>query len=88
MPHAHILIWIDNDEKVRKGDDVDKHISAEVTHKNVYPKVYSIIKKFMIHGPCGDDNPGSPCTDENVCTKKFPKDYIEETIFDTVGSSL
>ena len=74
LPHAHILIWIHNDDKVRNGDDVDKHVSAEIPDKNLYPKLYSIIKKFMIHGPCGDQNRGSPCMESNVCTKKFPKD--------------
>ena len=84
LPHAHILIWIHNDDKVRNGDDVDKHVSAEIPDKNLYPKLYSIIKKCMIHGPCGDQNPGSPCMESKVYTKKFPKDYVEETIFDTI----
>ena len=50
LPHAHILIWIHNDDKVRNGDDVDKHVSAEIPDKNMDPKLYSIIKKFMILG--------------------------------------
>ena len=88
LPHAHILICINNDNKIRNGDDVDKHVSAEIPDKNVYSKLYSNIKKFMIHGPCGDDNPGPPCMDENVCTKKFPKDYVKQTVSDTVGYLL
>ena len=64
---------------------VDKHVSAEIPDKYMYSKLYSIIKKFMIHGPYGDQNPGSPYMKSNVCTKKFPKDYVEETIFDTIG---
>ena len=32
----------------------------------------------------GDQNPDLPCMENNVCTKKFPKDYVEETIFDTI----
>ena len=42
---------MDSDDKVPNSDDVDKHVFAEIPDKNMCPKLYSIIKKFMIHGP-------------------------------------
>ena len=33
----------------------------------------------MIHGPCGDFNPMSPCMDQGSCTKKFPRAFSEKT---------
>ena len=43
----------------------------------------------MIHRPCGQQNINSPCIDKNVeqCTKKFPKQFIDNTII-TSGYSL
>ena len=38
------------------GHDEDKHVSTEILDENVFPNLYSIVKKFMIHGPCGDQN--------------------------------
>ena len=70
---------------IRNGHDEDKHVSAEILDENVFPNLYPIVKKFMIHGPCGDQNPKSTCMENNICTKKFLKDYVEETIFDTIG---
>jgi len=42
-----------------------------------------LITTFMLHGPCGKNNPSSPCMVEKggrkSCGKGFPKDFTEET---------
>ncbi|XP_060846202.1 uncharacterized protein LOC132925860 [Rhopalosiphum padi] len=35
----------------------------------------------MIHGPCGQLNGNSPCMIDNSCSKKYPKEYSEETVY-------
>ncbi|CAN7002724.1 unnamed protein product [Brassica oleracea var. botrytis] len=42
----------------------------------------------MIHGPCGVINPKSPCMENNVCTKKFPRAYNDYTSIDKSGYVL
>ena len=44
----------------------------------------------MMHGPCGSQNPKSPCVDriKNMCTKSFPKEYCSETKYKTNGYPL
>ncbi|XP_025193628.1 uncharacterized protein LOC112593451 [Melanaphis sacchari] len=35
----------------------------------------------MIHGPCGQLNYNSPCMVDNSCSKNYPKEYSEETLY-------
>ena len=87
LPHAHILVWIHKNNKIRNGPDVDKYVSAEIPDQNIHPRLFEIVKKFMIHGPCGSINTKSSCMDEQKqqCTKNFPKAFNESTDYDTNG---
>ncbi|CAG7878573.1 unnamed protein product [Brassica rapa] len=42
----------------------------------------------MIHGPCGHFNPKSPCMENNVCTKKYPRPNNDNTSIDKSGYVL
>ncbi|XP_050065686.1 uncharacterized protein LOC126554675 [Aphis gossypii] len=35
----------------------------------------------MVHGPCGQLNRNSPCMLDNSCSKKYSKEYSEETLY-------
>ncbi|CAN1781982.1 ATP-dependent DNA helicase PIF1 [Linum perenne] len=72
-------------------DDINDHhifgrtvavISAQLPNSTEDPIGYASVTKFMIHGPCGIDNPKSPCMVDGKCKKKFPKAYNTETISD------
>ncbi|XP_033138010.1 ATP-dependent DNA helicase PIF1-like [Brassica rapa] len=39
----------------------------------------------MMHGPCGLDRPRSPCMENHVCAKKFPRPFTESTSIDKSG---
>ena len=39
-----------------------------------------IVLKNMVHGPCGKENPASPCMSEGKCTKNFPKTFCSQTV--------
>lgn len=85
LPHAHILIWLV--EKIRP-EQIDNIISAEIPDHNTDPELFEIVKSNMIHGPCGDLNPSSPCMDNGKCTKRFPKDLLSDTITGVDGYPL
>lgn len=77
LPHVHILIWL-----VRKipPNLIDKIISAEIPDPIIDPQLHVIVSKNMIHGPCGDLNPNSPCMVDGKCSKRYPRPLIAETV--------
>ena len=42
----------------------------------VYPKLYELVTKKMMHGPCAVEY-GSPCCATGKCKYGYPKDYLE-----------
>ena len=65
--------------KPHTPDDFDKIVCAEIPDKETFPELHKIVKRFMMHGPCGLSNPDSPCMEDEKCTKKFPKEFGEKT---------
>ena len=78
LPHAHILIWL---RKKIRPNTIDKCISAEFPNADEDPELYNIVRKQMVHGPCGTLNRNSPWLkygkDREV--KEFPKKLMRET---------
>uniref|UniRef100_A0A182HPH8 Helitron helicase-like domain-containing protein n=1 Tax=Anopheles arabiensis TaxID=7173 RepID=A0A182HPH8_ANOAR len=82
LPHAHILIWLV--DKIRP-EDIDSLISAEIPDPSRDQLLFDIVTTNMIHGPCGALNSLSPCMAEGKCTKRFPKQFTNETITNVDG---
>jgi hypothetical protein len=76
LPHVHLLLWLQ--EKIRPNQ-VDTVISAEIPDSTKDPKLFEIITKHMIHGPCGKINRFSVCMKDGKCTKNYPKQLLQET---------
>ncbi|GKB16171.1 DNA helicase [Tanacetum coccineum] len=53
LPHCHTLLWIDESARVRKEEDIDVYISAELPPEDVDPECYRVVLELMMHGPCG-----------------------------------
>ncbi|XP_016178392.1 uncharacterized protein LOC107620783 [Arachis ipaensis] len=60
LPHAHILVWLQNVSRLQTTEIMDEVISAELPDPVRFPKLYSVVTKYMIHGPCGFDKDGYP----------------------------
>jgi ATP-dependent DNA helicase PIF1 len=76
LPHAHILLILHVDNCPRSPDDWHKFVQAELTDEKAHPKLFKIVSKNNMHGPCKK----RPCGREMVngkCIKKYSKDFCE-----------
>ncbi|XP_076052786.1 uncharacterized protein LOC143032200 [Oratosquilla oratoria] len=87
LPHCHMLIMLLEEDKIRSKEQIDNIVSAELLSEHD-PELRELVKKLMIHGPCGTFNPNSICMVEGECQKKFPMPYQEETITNVSGYPL
>ncbi|XP_010480980.1 PREDICTED: uncharacterized protein LOC104759795 [Camelina sativa] len=85
LPHAHMILFLHPDNKMRTSDDIDKYISAEIPDKEVDKCLYEVVSDVMIHGPCGPMNRDSVCMNNGQCTKFFPKPFMDNTFVDDAG---
>ena len=89
LPHAHILLIMDDKDKPRTPEAIDKIVSAEIPDISVNPNLHAIVTKNMVHGPCGPVNPTCPCmettADGKKCSKDYPKEFKEETSINANG---
>ncbi|KAJ0504812.1 putative helitron helicase-like domain-containing protein [Helianthus annuus] len=85
LPHCHTLLWVSDTYTVRTPADVNRYISAELPDRDADPMLYRIVTESMLHGPCGIARMTSPCMEDGVCTKNFPKPYETVTRFDSAG---
>ena len=86
LPHAHIFLWVERKDKNMTTDEIDNIISAEIPDPDQNPELYQAVSDYMVHGPCGAQNPKSPCMhDGKKCSKKFPKSFSDKTSFDGNG---
>ena len=72
LPHAHILICLYKDDKIKSIEDVNRIVSAEIPDQNQHPLAYETVTKCLMHGPCGREFPKAPCIKDGYCSKKFP----------------
>ena len=92
LPHVHILIILDNQDRPTSPEKVDSIVVAELppspddtddnNEKAQRKRLQDIVITNMVHGPCGAANPKCPCMEDGKCTKKFPKQFQKETTVD------
>jgi len=52
------------------------------------PLLFETVSKSMIHGPCGELNPTSPCMINGKCTKHYPREFNTTTTTNKYGYPL
>ncbi|GKC59340.1 DNA helicase PIF1/RRM3 [Tanacetum coccineum] len=85
LPHAHILLWLEEHCKCKTPSEVDDIILAEMPSPTVDLDGYKVVTNNMLHGPCGKDVKNAACTTDGKCSKHFPKPYLAKTFLDEDG---
>lgn len=80
-----MLIWLDGASRIPTTNEVDSIISAELPHKENDQQGFELVEKHMMHGPCGLDRPKSPCMRNKECSKRYPRQYTDQTSIDKSG---
>jgi len=85
LPHVHILLILDKKDKLKTPEEINSVVSAELPDEHLHPLAYATVTTCMLHGPCGEDNPSTPCMKEDIITKRkycdkgFPHEFAAET---------
>ena len=90
LPHAHIALRIAGGGPTQP-DEIDRIIRATIPDENeAGGRLRKLVLQHMVHGPCGTENPKSPCMQEDSngkkkCTKEYPKAFCDSTYQDERG---
>ena len=71
LPHMHLLIFLDQADKIRDASDVDSIVSAQIPDPVAHPVLYNAVTQHMVHGPCGTADPHAKCMADGHCSKHF-----------------
>ena len=77
LPHAHILLILDDASKLRTTDEIDSAVSAEIPDQGTNRDAYETVTRSLVHGPCDAENPNAPCMEDGKCTKRYPRAFAD-----------
>jgi len=76
--HIHLLLIFPPEQKVSTTEDIDHLVSTELPFlKNTL--LFEMVTKCLLHGPCGQEYPNAPCMVNDLCKKRYPRAFSEET---------
>jgi hypothetical protein len=85
LPHIHLLLSLAPEFHLETPEQVDSVIRATWPDPIKEPQLFEIVKRRMVHGPCGIWNTHSPCMIKGKCSKNFPKPFQAETVMQRDG---
>jgi hypothetical protein len=64
LPHAHILLILDEASKLCIAEDYNLMVSVEILNPIHHPEAYETVISCMVHGPCGPDFFNAQCMEQ------------------------
>ena len=81
LSHMHALIFLHPNDKILDANQVNNIVSAQIPDPDLDPLLYKTVTTCMLHGPCGTAKPKAPCMVDRKCSKHYPKEFIENTVY-------
>jgi hypothetical protein len=88
LPHMHLLLSLSPASRLETAQQVDSVISASWPDPDRQPRLFDVVRRSMVHGPCGRAKPDAACMKDGVCSKGFPKPFQAETVLTRDGYPL
>jgi hypothetical protein len=88
LPHMHLLLTLAPSVRPSTPEEVDTLIRATWPDPLREPRLFDIVKKSMVHGPCGQWKPDASCMKDGRCTKGFPKPFQAVTVMSQNGNPI
>ena len=85
LPHMHLLLTLSPEFRPTAAEDVDTMIQATWPDPDLEPRLFNIVKRSMVHGPCGAFKADAPCMKDGKYSKGFPKSFQAETVMTRDG---
>ena len=73
MPHAHILLTLNEQDIIVNAIDIDEVVSTEIPYIQTHPTLHEYVVKHMMHSPCRILNPNSICMRDEKMYKRLTK---------------
>ncbi|XP_073144594.1 uncharacterized protein [Henckelia pumila] len=80
LPHIHMLVILKKEHKINNNDQFDDYVLAELPQKEKNPRLFDLVVKHMMHGPCGHLNSKNSCMIAGQCKSHYPRKFCERTV--------
>ncbi|XP_073121078.1 uncharacterized protein [Henckelia pumila] len=88
LPHCHMLLILQSNYKITSPDKFDSYVVAELPDKNFSPRLFGLVSRHMMHGPCGELNKKCPCMVNGKCKNHYPRPFSEHSVQHSNGYPL
>jgi hypothetical protein len=85
LPHMHLLLSLTPSFRPTSAEQVDTVVRATWPDPILEPRLFNIVKRCMVHSPCGPWKPDATCMKNGKCSKGFPKPFQHETVMTKNG---
>ncbi|XP_075492565.1 uncharacterized protein LOC142530627 [Primulina tabacum] len=75
LPHCHMLLILTTDSKISSPEMFDSYVVAEIPDENRFPKLFHLVTRHMMHGPCCLLDKKCPCMINGKCKSHYPRPF-------------